>query len=325
MATILITGGTGMTGRALSSLLVSKGHEVIVLTRDAARASASEKKAGISYASWNVPDQIIDVAAVEKADYIVHLAGAGVADKRWSVKRKKEIVDSRVKSGELIVKTLKENRNKVKAILCASGIGWYGPDPEIPNPRPFVEADKPFNDFLGETCRLWEAAIMPASGLGKRVVIFRTGIVLSNGGGALAEFKKPLRAGIATVLGSGAQMVSWVHIDDLCRMYLKAIEEHTMEGVYNAVSPKPVNNKALVLELAKAMRGRFYLPMPVPSFLLKLVLGEMSIEVLKSATVNANKIRTAGFDFLYPTIQAAINALIHPNPSPRPPKGGEEA
>lgn len=310
-----------MIGRALSDILLEKGYEVIVLTRDAGSRTPSPAtggKGGLSYAAWDVHSQAIDMAAVEKADYIVHLAGAGVADKRWSAKRKKEIADSRTKGCELIIKALKEAPNKVKAVISASGIGWYGPDPVIPNPKPFVEADKPHTDFLGETCRLWEAAIKPVTVLGKRLVILRTGLALSNAGGALAEFKKPLRLGVAAVLGSGSQVVSWVHIDDLCRMYLKAIEDHTMEGVYNAVSPKPVSSKILTLALAKATRGKFYLPLHVPSFLLKLVLGEMSIEILKSATVNANRIRTAGFDFLYPSIEAAINALTK---HPQSPKG----
>ena len=304
-----------MIGTALGKLLSEKGYEVIVLTRNAGKGGRAPEE-GISYAGWDITRQTIDAAAVQKADYIVHLAGAGVADKRWSAKRKKEIADSRSCGCGLIIKALKETPNKVKAVISASGVGWYGPDPVVPNPKPFVENDKAHTDFLGETCRLWEAAIKPVTALGKRLVILRTGITLSNTGGALTEFKKPLHMGVAAILGSGSQIVSWVHIDDLCRMYLKAIEDHAMEGVYNAVSPKPVSNKALTLALAKAMRGKFYLPLHVPSFLLKLVLGEMSIEVLKSATVSANKIRTAGFDFIYPSIEAAVNALNNHPPAP---------
>ena len=301
-----------MIGKALSKLLMEKGYEVIVLTRDAGAGKQAGVKTGtssLSYAAWDIAAQTIDIAAVQQADYIVHLAGAAVADKRWSAKRKKEIIDSRVNGCTLLVKALKEHTNKVKAVVCASGVGWYGPDPVIPNPKPFVESDAAYTDFLGETCKQWEMAMKPVTGLSKRLVILRTGMALSNAGGALAEFKKPLRLGIAAVLGGGTQVVSWVHIDDLCRMYLKAIEEHGMEGVYNAVSPKPVSNKTLTLTLAKVMRGKFYLPLHVPSFVLKMVLGEMSVEVLKSATVNANKIRTAGFDFLYPSIESAVNAL----------------
>jgi len=297
-----------MVGTAVGKLLLEKGYEVIVLTRDAGGNKQPATK-GLSYAEWNIGNQTIDIGAVQKADYIIHLSGAGVADKRWSAKRKKEIVDSRVQGGVLIAKTLKDTPNKIKAIVSISGIGWYGPDPVIPNPKPFVETDAAATDFLGETCRQWEAAIEPVTLLGKRLVKLRTGIVLSNEGGALSEFRKPLRLGVAAVLGSGSQVVSWIHIDDLCRIFLKAIEDHAMTGVYNAVSPKPINNKTFTLRLAKATRGKFYLPLHVPSFVLKMVLGEMSVEVLKSATVSAHKIRTAAFDFIYPTIEAAINAL----------------
>ncbi|HSC36790.1 MAG TPA: TIGR01777 family oxidoreductase [Chitinophagaceae bacterium] len=313
MATVLITGGTGMIGRALSAMLLERGYEVIVLTRDAGGKKrvpvANGGGNGLSYAVWDVQNQTIDAAAVQQADYIVHLAGAGVADKRWSDKRKQEIVNSRTQSSALIVKALKEHSNKVKAVVGVSGIGWYGPDPVVPNPKPFVETDPVATDFLGNTCRLWEDSIEPVTLLGKRLVKLRTGVVLSNDGGALAEFKKPLRFGLAAILGSGSQVMSWIHIDDVCRIFLQALEDEQLHGVYNAVAPQPVSNKLLTLHLAKAMRGKFYLPVYVPSFLLKIVLGGMSIEVLKSATVSARKIHCTGFDFAYPSIDAALNAL----------------
>ncbi|HEY4148435.1 MAG TPA: TIGR01777 family oxidoreductase [Chitinophagaceae bacterium] len=318
MATVLITGGTGLIGRALSAMLIEKGYSVIVLTRklqDERRAAV----AGVLYAEWNVRKGTIDADAVQKADYIVHLAGAGVADKRWSERRQQEIVESRTKSSALIVKALKENVNKVQAVISSSATGWYGADPVIPNPAPFTESQPAATDFLGDTCRQWEESIDPVTQSGKRLVKLRTGIVLSNEGGALREFRKPLLFGIAAILGSGRQVLSWVHIDDLCRMYLKAVEDKQMKGVYNAVGPRPVDNKTLTLELAKTVRKRFFIPLHVPSFVLKIMLGEMSIEVLKSTTVSADKIRMAGFDYIYPTIEAAMNAL---NPAPCPPKGG---
>jgi len=309
MATVLITGGTGMIGRALSAMLISKGYTVIVLTRNV-KDNKRQVVAGVLYAGWDVSTQTIDIAAVQQADYIVHLAGAGVVEKRWSEKRKKEIVESRTKSAALIVKTLKENTNKVKAVISSSATGWYGPDPVIPNPRPFVESDPAAADFLGDTCRLWEESIDPVTQNGKRLVKIRTGIALSNDGGALREFRKPLRFGVAAILGNGAQVLSWIHIDDLCRIYLVAIEDDMLSGVYNAVAPRPVNNKTLMLALAKTMRGRFYIPLHVPAFVLRLMLGEMSIEVLKSATVSADKIRMEEFGFLYPSIDAAVNSLV---------------
>ncbi len=205
---------------------------------------------------------------------------------------------------------LRENPNKVKAVISASGIGWYGPDPAIPNPRPFEETDPADNDFLGETCRRWEDAISPVTALGKRLVILRTGLVLSRQGGALAEFRKPIRFGIAPILGSGRQIMSWIHIDDLCRLYLQAIEQEAWSGVYNAVAPGPASNSILTIELARRLKGRYFVPVFVPSLLLRLVVGGMSVEVLKSTTVSAAKTRAAGFQFIYPAMEPALDNLL---------------
>lgn len=315
MRTVLITGGTGLIGTALTKLLTDKSYKVIILTRNphshtGKKESRVQNPSGaVTYAAWNIAQQTIDAVALQRADYIVHLAGAGVAGKRWTAKRKKEIVESRTQSSSLIVKALKEIPNKVKAVVSASAIGWYGPDPVIPNQKPFVETDPSDEAFLGETCRLWEESIDPVTKMDKRLVKLRTGIVLSKEGGALAAFKKPVRFGIAAIMSKGRQMISWIHIDDLCRIYLEAIENEEMEGVYNAVAPKPVSNQDLVLQLAKTIKGSFYIPLCIPSFVLKLLLGEMSIEVLKSTTVSAHKIRKTGFNFIYPSIEAAIKIL----------------
>ena len=308
MTTVLITGGTGMIGAALTNALVERNYKVIILSRGP--VSHQPATNNISYAKWNVENQTIDIPAFQKADYIIHLAGAGIADKRWTEKRKREIIDSRVKSAELLVKTCGGNSNNLKAIVSASAIGWYGADPVIPNPRPFREDDPADDSFLGATCKEWENSTEPFVHLGKRVVRFRTGIVLSNEGGALDEFKKPLRFGIAAILGNGKQVYSWIHIDDLVRLYIKAIEDDNMRGTYNAVAPKPVSNKELTMQLAREKKGNFFIPVHVPTFVLKAMLGEMSFEVLKSATVSCDKIHYSGFTFLYPTVEAALKNLL---------------
>ena len=308
MSTILITGGTGLIGKALTTMLLEKGHQLVILSRSIRKSTNSN----VTYALWDVKQQTIDAIAISEADYIIHLAGAGVADKRWSEKRKKEIRESRTQSSALLVNALKNNINKVKAVISASATGWYGENGNQSSVKKQFTEEKPAApDFLGETCRLWEASIEPVTELGIRLVKLRTGIVFSNDGGAFVEFIKPLKMGIAAVLGSGQQIISWIHIEDLCRIYLFVLENDEINGAYNAVAPMPVSNKVLMMLLAKKIKGKFFIPMHVPSFLLKIILGEMSIEVLKSASVSATKIKDAGFNFLYPSIEAATSELIN--------------
>ena len=303
METVLVTGGTGMIGTVLTELLLAKGYKVIILSRDPVKQKPVHSN--LSYAGWDIAKQEIDSGAMTAANHIIHLAGAGVADKRWTAKRKKEIADSRIKTGELLVKYLREHPNNVKTMMGISGIGFYGPDV---SGKAFTETDRPATDFLANTCRLWEETLTPVESLGIRSVHFRTGVVLSNKGGAIKEFRGPLKFGFATVLGSGKQIISWILIDDLARLFMFAIENTDLRGVYNAVAPQTVSNKELIIQLAKAS-NKFYIPVSVPSFVLKAVFGELSIEVLKSATVSSKKIQAAGFSFHYPTIQSAIQRL----------------
>lgn len=307
MATILITGGTGLIGKAITKALIGRGDHVIVLTRNA--SGFSKNAANLTYAEWDIEKQLVDEKAVANADHIIHLAGANVGQGRWTEKRKKEIVDSRVKSGHLLVKAIKTMPNHIQSVVSSSAIGWYGPDPQVPNRKPFVETDPADHNFLGATCVQWEQAIQPVVEAGKRLVILRTGIVLSNHGGAYPEFKKTLQFGAASILGSGKQIVSWIHIEDLVRMYLMAIDNDSINGIYNAVAPHPVSNKELVMEIAK-QKGGLSIPVHVPAIILKAMLGEMSIEVLKSATVSNFKIEEAGFQFFFPEIDKAVYNLM---------------
>ena len=306
MATVLITGGTGMIGTALTRLLLDRGYQVVILSRSPPHGSTNPN---LRYAAWLPDNQTIDTKAVQEADYIVNLAGAAIGDKRWTAARKKEIVDSRVNSATTLVKALKETPNKVKAVVQAAGTDWYPKDPAIPNPKPFIETDPHGQHFLGRFCEQWEGSIQPVTALGKRLVILRTGLVVSKTGGAMDRFEKPVRFGFAAILSSGEQMISWIHIDDLCRLYLHAIETEQLQGVFNAVAPGPVSNKTLMLELAQLITGRFYMPIHVPAFALKMMYGELGAALLKSTTVSCEKISRTGFQFLYPAIETALFKL----------------
>ncbi len=230
MATILIAGGTGLIGSRLSAMLVEKGYQVIILSRqpgpkpDRAHSISnvgSRSSTDLQYSYWDPALQKIDEEVIGKVDAIINLAGAGIADKRWSAERKKEIVSSRVLAAKMLVKALTEIPNHVASVINISAIGWYGPDSKRPpGNEAFIETDPPDSAFLGEACRQWEESIAPVQSLGKRLVILRTGIVLSNEGGAFAEFKKPLRFGIAGIIGKGRQIMSWIHLDDLCRLFI---------------------------------------------------------------------------------------------------------
>jgi hypothetical protein len=303
MQTVLITGGTGLVGKALSKMLWAKGYKTIILTRNLPDKKALNNT-NTSFALWNVNTGQIDIAALQQADYIIHLAGAGVMDKKWTPAYKQEILSSRANSAKLITDSLKNNTNKVKALISASAIGWYQP-----SGQPHTEDEPADDSFLGQTCRLWEESVQPVTEMGKRLVTLRLGIVLSKDGGALKEFITPVKFGVAAILGNGKQVISWIHIEDLCRLFLFAIENEQLHGVFNAVAPAPVSNKVLTITLAKKMKKLFYIPVHVPVFVLKLMLGGRSIEILKSAVVSCKKIVSAGFDFKFKDIETALQQI----------------
>lgn len=305
METVLITGGTGLIGSSVAKFLIEKGYSVAILTRNKSLASDNPL---LQYVWWNIKEGKIEGDHLSDINYIINLAGAGVVEKKWTKAYKEVIQQSRIESGKLITHFLASKPHQIKAVVSASAIGWYGPDSAMNNSG-FSEDFPADKSFLGSTCQLWEESVQSTDSLGVRLVILRIGIVLSNAGGALKEFKKPLSFGIAPIFGSGKQMTSWIHIDDLCRMMLFAIENEKVRGVYNAVAPDPVSNKNFMMKLAKIMRGFFYLPVYVPAILLKLMMGERSIELLKSATVLSNKIINSGFEFQFPTIESAFEQL----------------
>ncbi len=296
---VLITGGSGLIGSHLTRVLLAQGYEVVHIGR-------KERKDGVPAFTWNIEQEYFDVRALSGVETIIHLAGAGIADKPWTKKRKQEIRESRTRSTALLYKTLKNNPHQVNAVICASAIGYYGfgGHDEV-----LDENSTPGSDFLAEVVKAWEAEADKIAELGLRVVKIRIGIVLSAGGGALKQISKPVRWGVGAPLGKGTQMMSWIHIEDLCQMFLFAIENESVQGVYNGVSPHPVSNRELTYAIAEAHGRKIWLP-PVPEFVLRLLLGEMADLVLKGSLVSARKIMDAGFSFRFPEIRQAVKNLL---------------
>ena len=298
MPTILIGGGSGLVGNRLSELLKAKNYEVIHLSRteDLDRPFPRYK--------WDLKSSYIDPRAVEKADYVINLAGAGIADQRWSDERKKMIIQSRVRS-TLLLNTAFQDSKKLKAYISASAVGYYGD-----RGSELLHEESPAgNGFLAESTTAWETAIAKVDAANCRKVALRIGIVLSTQGGALPKMLLPLKAGVASYFGRGDQYFSWIHIDDLCRMFIKAIEDEQMDGIYNAVAPNPVTNLQMMEDIVEAM-DKMAVYIPAPEFVLRLGMGEMADVVLSSSNVSAEKITKAGFEFKFPDLIPAIKNLL---------------
>ena len=295
---ILITGATGLIGSQLTELLTEGGHSVTYLGR-------SKKLGRVSTFLWDPARGTIDTQALEQPDAIVHLAGAGVAEKRWTPSRKKEILESRIKSTQLLYKALKANPHRIKTVVAASAIGYYGfgGDDKI-----FTEEDKPASDFLAQVTHQWENEVDKISDLGLRVVKLRIGIVLSKNGGALKEMTKPIKLGFGSPLGTGKQFLSWIHVDDLCQMFMKAIEDEKLNGAYNATT-NWCTNEEMTRAIAIILKKPLWLP-AVPSFVLKTILGEMANIVLNGSKVSSEKIKGAGYQHEFEDLNEALKNLL---------------
>lgn len=298
---VLITGGTGFVGRNLTNLLVEEGYEVSILSR-----SEKENKPSISYYVWDVKKQVIDEKAVLEADFIIHLAGENIAGKRWTSQRKKAIIDSRVQPVQLIKTVLDKHNKKLDAFISASAIGIYGAQN---GSRICHETRKPGTDFLGTTCVKWEAAADTVSPFVNRIVKIRTGLVLGKNEGFLKKIIPVFKWKLGAVLGSGKQYMPWIHIDDLCGIYLHAIRNSEMNGAYNAAINDNVTNTIFSITLAKVLGDTIWLP-NVPSFVLKLAMGEMSKIVLKGRRVSSEKVVSTGFQFKYKDLAIALRQCI---------------
>ena len=292
MKNILITGGSGLIGKELTQVLEKKGYQVAWLSRN------PDKNKQRSF-FWDVDAQQMDPSALTWCDSIIHLAGAGVAEKRWTDERKQEILSSREMSTSLLYDQLKMMEKKPDAIIASSAVGYYGMNTEFDL---LHEGNPPGNDFLAEVVKKWEAESEKFSTLGIRTVKLRIGIVLAEGGGALQEMLKPP---VAAPLGTGNQYMSWIHIRDLAEMFVHALENQGIQGVYNAVGPVPVSNTILTLKAAKAA-GKPFLNIGVPRFVLKLILGEMAEMVLGGNRVSNDKVQSSGFTYRFPLLDMAL-------------------
>lgn len=300
MSSILITGGTGLIGKHLCRLLKERGHKIVLLSRN------RNLDGDVQTYAWDLEVGEIDKEALESVDYIIHLAGENIGERRWTPKQKQLIIDSRVKTTQLIFDKIKENRSILKAFISASATGYYG---IAPTDKIFKETDSPGNDFLGDTCFQWEQAVDRFKQLGVRTVKIRTGVVLAKQGGALAKMIAPVKMGIASALGNGRQYLPWIHIEDLCSIYMKAIEDSQMNGAYNAVSPDHKTNAEFTRTLAKVLNKPFWFP-KVPGIMIKLILGKMSKIVLKGNRISANKIIDSGYKFQFPDLEGALRNLL---------------
>ncbi|WP_396175496.1 TIGR01777 family oxidoreductase [Flavobacterium sp.] len=297
---ILITGATGLIGSELVKLLLSKNHSVHYLTTSNAKIKEEPNYKGFY---WNPQEGKIDERCIEGVDVIIHLAGANIAQ-RWTNKYKQEIIESRTLSSELLFNLIKKSPNQVKQIVSASGTAIYPESISQVYDETTTESE---DSFLSNVVKKWEESVDTFQVLGIKVCKLRTGIVLSNKGGALPEMVKPINLGFGGAMGTGKQIQSWIHITDLVAMYYFAIEKQ-LEGIFNAVSPHPVSNQELTKVIAKTLKKPLWLP-NIPEFVMNLILGEMSYLLFSSKNLSSIKITNSGFQFQFPKIDKAINDL----------------
>lgn len=299
--TVLITGGTGTIGRRLTQLLQQKGYQISLLSRSAKPVQ------GARIYQWDIKKGHIDPQAIMTADHIVHLAGAGIADERWTDARKDEILASRTQSTELLAQALAKNPHKVKSFVASSAIGYYGGDT---GDRPLTETSEGGSDFLAQVTRAWERSEDQVAALGIRTVKLRTGVVLTMEGGALPKLAQPIRLGAGGPVGSGQQYISWIHIDDLCQMYIQALSDESWQGVYNAVAPTPVTNETLTRSIAAVLHRPILVP-SIPNFAIKLLYGELAITVTGGNYVLNKRIaEDTSFQYQYADLTKALENLL---------------
>ncbi|MCB0165094.1 MAG: TIGR01777 family oxidoreductase [Anaerolineae bacterium] len=299
---VLITGGTGAIGHHLTDLLLKEGHDVTILSRKTLKPARLPAK--VTFLQWDGKTAKGWGNHLEAVDAVVNLAGAGIAEGRWTAERKKVILDSRVNAGQAVVEAFESVNQKPPVLIQASGVNYYGMDKE----KAFTEADGPGNDFLAEVCIQWEAATAPVEAMGVRRVIIRTGAVLDPDEGALPKLAMPVRFFIGGPLGSGRQWLSWIHYADEVEAIKFLIETEAACGPVNMTAPQPVRNK----ELAQAIGRVLHRPamMPAPGLAVKLMVGELSDVVLEGQKVVPAALQRLGYPFKYPQLDAALENLL---------------
>jgi uncharacterized protein (TIGR01777 family) len=302
MSKVLITGGTGAIGRQLIARLLSIQWQVNVV----GRSQYSDLPEGCNYYMWDLAKMEMPQESIEGVTHLVHLAGAGIAEERWSDRRKVEIRDSRVTPILLISKTLREAGIKLDCVVSASGVGYYG---AITNSNIYRETNQAHGDFLGRTCHAWENSISYLSDSTTREVRLRTGVVLMNGKGALQKLQLPAKFGLGSALGSGKQWVPWIHIDDLVQLYEKALSDSGLSGPINAVAPDFITQANLSRTINKVLSRPNILP-NVPRALLKMSLGEMSELILEGSRVSPERLLKTGFKFRFGELELALRNLL---------------
>ena len=295
MKKIIITGGTGLVGKRLTTFLQEKGYEVNILCRNPKQPNEYK---------WNIEANFIDEKVFENAIAIIHLAGAGVADKRWTDERKQEIIDSRVKSTQLLFEYLAEGKHQIQSFISASAVGFYGDRKN----ELLTEASSNGTGFLAEVCQLWENEVEKIASITIAVSKIRIGIVLSKDGGALPKLDFPIRFGIGAYIGNGKQFVPWIHIDDLCQIFFHLFEHKNQNSTYNACAPDVKTNKEMSKTIAHVLH-RPFIPFPAPEFVLKTVMGEMAAMLLMSNNCTSKKIQQTGFVFQFPTLEKALENI----------------
>ncbi|WP_420150800.1 TIGR01777 family oxidoreductase [Spirosoma sp.] len=299
--TVLITGGTGSIGRRLTYLLQKQGFQISLLSR------SPKNIPNVTVYQWNLKKGQLDSEAITTADYIIHLAGEGIADARWTDERKDEILSSRTQSTQLLAKALQETSHNVKAFIGASAIGFYGGDT---NDRPLTETSEGGTDFMAQVVRAWERSEDQVAALGIRTVKFRIGVVLMADGGALPKLAQPIRLGAGAPIGSGQQYISWIHLDDLCQLFITALTDESWQGVYNAVAPGPVTNEAMTRAIANVLNRPMLLP-NIPEFAIKLLYGEMAIVVTGGNYVLNKRItEETSFNYKFSDLTNALEDLM---------------